>query len=520
MEANAYQIGKTPLDAVIRLLSALKLDVMFISQYDFSSYFDAIEHKYVRDILSEHGVFLTTSMERRLLNSILEHEFIDASGISKTRTCGTPQGNSLSLFIANVAAHPLDEELSRLNGTFARFADDSVVVNTTYEDALRTAEAFHRFSKKSGVAINSIKSSGIRMFSDTPMEMANICEFVFLGYSFKRSGIYMSDRAITAIKRRCSQIIYNHLLLHLRRTKSLSKKRIGLGFRDWDLVTCINELRSYIYGGLSQSSIDLLLSGSGDIRNVSGAVSYFALVADSSGFRQLDGWLADVLSRAYVARVQAAAQAGRTMRPLTKRQFVTGSWYKFPALAMETKLPSFFTAWRSAKEELVASWAWRDRFSRNGICLPVSRELDYYDNLAKIMLATRGSRFTAAHLLTNRDRFSVFTLAMLSIFLIGLSVVLLAAPDVLGSKGSKYFGTLSIVASVWILVITLFDYALGRGILAHQLHQNAIRITLVVREMERELAKPNPDMDKIRLLAEKYELSIRRNTSKPFPQRL
>jgi hypothetical protein len=55
------------------------------------------------------------------------------------------------------------------------------------------------------------------------------------------------------------------------------------------------------------------------------------------------------------------------------------------------------------------------------------------------------------------------------------------------------------------LVIILFDYALGRGLLAHQLHQNAIRITKLAREMERELEKSSPDVDLIRSLAKRYE---------------
>jgi RNA-directed DNA polymerase len=291
----AYQHQKTPLDAVIRLQSSLKLDVMFVSQYDFSTYFDSIDHAYLANLLSKEGPFLTTSMERSLLQSVLTHDYVDGPTRRGSRICGTPQGNSLSLFLANVAAHPLDEELGRLNGTFARFADDSVVVNTSYEDALRTAEAFHRFAKASGVSINSAKSSGIRMFSDAPMEMAHISEFDFLGYKFRRSGLYVGDRARARIKRRCSRIIYNNLLLHLRRAKSLSKQRVGRGFRDWDLVTCINEVRAFVYGGLSQSSLDQTLSGKSAIRNIPGAVSYFALVADGAVFRELDGWLADVL---------------------------------------------------------------------------------------------------------------------------------------------------------------------------------------------------------------------------------
>jgi hypothetical protein len=135
----------------------------------------------------------------------------------------------------------------------------------------------------------------------------------------------------------------------------------------------------------------------------------------------------------------------------------------------------------------------------------MSSELEYYRYLVGIMLKTRGTRFTAAQLLIVRDRFSVATLAILSIFLIAVSVISLTVPDLVEGYGRKFFGALSIIASVWILVITLFDYALARGLLAHRLHQNAIRITKLVREMERELEKDSPDMDLVRSLAKRYE---------------
>lgn len=350
----AYQHQKTPLDAVIRLQSSLKQDVLFVSQYDFTAYFDSIDHKYLIELFSKQGPFLTTSMERRILNSILTHEYIRGSASPKSRTRGTPQGNSLSLFLANVAAHPLDEELGRMNGTFARFADDSVVVNTRYDDAVQTAEAFQKFSRQSGVSINTIKSSGIRIFSDTSAEMAHIAEFNFLGYKFKRSGLFMGDKAKQTIKKRCSKIIYNNLLLHLRKTGKLKSSRIGAGFQDWDLVTCINELRSFIYGGLSQNSVDRMLSGKSMSRNISGAVSYFALVTDSAVFRELDGWLVDALHRAYQARISAAKMlARRGITPRSKQSLIAGTWYRFPKIRQETRLPSFFTAWRAARK----SWS-------------------------------------------------------------------------------------------------------------------------------------------------------------------
>ena len=138
----------------------------------------------------------------------------------------------------------------------------------------------------------------------------------------------------------------------------------------------------------------------------------------------------------------------------------------------------------------------------------MSAEIDYYRNLVGIMLKTSGTRFTAANNLTVRDRFSVATLSILSIFLIAVSVISLAAPDVVGSNGAKFFGALSVIASVWILVITLFDYALGRSVLALRLHQNAIRINQRLREMEREIAKSEPDLVLLRSLAADYEKDI------------
>jgi hypothetical protein len=141
----------------------------------------------------------------------------------------------------------------------------------------------------------------------------------------------------------------------MNRAKSLSQKRIGLGFHDWDLVTCVNELRSYVYGGLTQESIDQTLGNKSTIRNISGAVSYFALVEDGSVFRELDGWLADVLARAYNARINTAASLvkKRTIKPIDPERLIDGSWYKFSDIAMETKLPSFFSAWRAARK----SWS-------------------------------------------------------------------------------------------------------------------------------------------------------------------
>lgn len=347
----AYQIGKTPLDAIVKLKSILQYDTIFVSKYDFSSYFDSISHEYIDTLLEKSGPFLTTKMERQILKAVMSHCY-KSQADEGIRTKGVPQGHSLSLFLANAAAHPLDIQLSTLNGTFARFADDSVVVNTNYEDALKTAEAYYQFSRTSGVAINESKSSGIRMLAGSAkeMEMRQLSHFDFLSYKFTREGLYLSDRAMAAIKRRCSRIIYNHLLLHLRRTEKINPARIGKGFRDWDLVSCVNELRAYIYGGISQQVLNSYLAGSSNIKNISGPTSYYCLVEDSQQFRALDGWLLDCVQRAYKQRIDLVSSLlNQTIDMPTEQQFLSGEWYKF-STPVETQLPSFFTSWRAGRK--------------------------------------------------------------------------------------------------------------------------------------------------------------------------
>lgn len=175
----AYQEGKTNLDAVLRLRSMIVGETIFVSQYDFTKFFDSIDHEYLRGCLSKGGDFLTTQMERTILTAVMTHSWRDLKGNNGVRSVGIPQGNSISLFLANAAAHSLDRDLGKLSGSFARFADDSVVINLSYEDALKTSEAYTRFSERSGVKINKVKSTGIRIFSAAACEMAHIPSFTF-----------------------------------------------------------------------------------------------------------------------------------------------------------------------------------------------------------------------------------------------------------------------------------------------------------------------------------------------------
>lgn len=115
---------------------------------------------------------------------------------------------------------------------------------------------------------------------------------------------------------------------------------------------------------------------------------------------------------------------------------------------------------------------------------PAEKTLDYYKYLAEnVMAGTRGARFTAARLLVLKGRVSLVIQCVLAVLLIGVSVDLLAYPDV-DENDARRLGLISTMASVAILAIVLFEYALGRGLLASKLHDSALRATALMRLSE------------------------------------
>lgn len=136
---------------------------------------------------------------------------------------------------------------------------------------------------------------------------------------------------------------------------------------------------------------------------------------------------------------------------------------------------------------------------------PTEETLGYYRYLAEsVMQSTRGARFTAARLLILKERVSLAIQCVLTVLLIAVSVYLLAYPNV-DQSDARALGLISTVSSVSILAIVLFEYALARGLLAAKLHDSALRVTALMRSLERELVAPAPSLEVMSQAAEAYE---------------
>jgi RNA-directed DNA polymerase len=363
----SYRKDRTIFDAVIQTASMLAGQKTYVVQYDFSKYFDSIRHDYINFILDKNEFFVSPA-ERHIITSFLSHRFATlgdyASGTLQTRAAGVPQGCSLSLFLSNIAAHELDKQLERSNGSFVRFADDVVAVAHTYSDATNIADAFTKHCHYSGIAINHKKSPGITLFRKAEPsinrdyfydngdvgKLTTIDEFDYIGHKFLDRRIGISSRAVHRAKIRASKIIYNHLLLNPRRGL-FDAQRVGPGFFDWDLATCLNELRSYIYGGITEFRLRGFLDQNIRISRFKGLMSFYPLVTNVDQFSDLDGWLVSAVIRAHRERARVLAGSfGVSVGRLHRTALIDGTWYNFPDIEIETKLPSFVLGWRAARK--------------------------------------------------------------------------------------------------------------------------------------------------------------------------
>lgn len=363
----AYRPDKNVFEAIIHLQRMLQPSKTFILKYDYSKYFDTIEHSYLKKLIARQS-FVVTNAERTVIDAFLEHEYAQYPSWQtfkyETRRLGVPQGSSLSLFLSNIAAHDLDMTLERADGSFVRFADDVIAVAHSYSAARTIELEFRAHCERSGVKINFEKSSGISLLQgrssddnrsffldhDDGGDLQQQKYIDFLGHRVAAGNIDLTDRAVKRIKRKITEIIYIHLLLYPRRGHTINPSRLGSPHTDWDLVTCINEIRRYMYGGLKEHSLHKFIEEDVKLPFLKGLMAFYPLVSCVNRLSELDGWLLNALKRAIRERMRLVKLSGSSGHyVLNNNQLLDGSWHK-SSVANETRLPSFVRGWRSARK--------------------------------------------------------------------------------------------------------------------------------------------------------------------------
>jgi RNA-directed DNA polymerase len=324
----------------------------YLVEYDFSKFFDTIRHTYVVGLIKRK--LKVSSREIYVVQQLLRYPSALGlegfrSGNVTNNTVGIPQGSTISLFLANVACMELDHIIEREGGIFARYSDDSIILCDEYDKAHKCANHMIRHGEASGTEVNFRKSDGISLLArDAKCEFKGKKSFDFCGHSISGDYVTIRESSLKRIKTRISEIINRHLILYPQKHGVAAKRFDPMAGIDWDLVTCINELRGRIYGNLSEKRLmECLTDRTTPLRFTKSATSFYPAVTNGEVFRSLDGWLVDTLYYALKKRAILVAKAfpGYSFPP-PKATLIDGTWYPAGiAVANETRLPSFYKSW-------------------------------------------------------------------------------------------------------------------------------------------------------------------------------
>ncbi|WP_419914045.1 reverse transcriptase domain-containing protein [Candidatus Poriferisodalis sp.] len=270
---------------------------LFVAEYDFRRYFDMIDHEHIRKTLKAH--FLLTEVERSAIEGFLrvaprgQDNYALAS--AEIRDRGVPQGTSISLFLANVAAWNLDRELEQCGVGFVRYADDTLMWSKDYGRICHAVDILQEQAAAIGVDINSAKSPGIRLLADAEahVEMEGTDCIDYLGYRLGLSGATMKESATSRIKKRISDLIYWNLI-HEPANSTQNPARLSRNV-DRDYVTLIWRIRRFLYGDLSEKAVRRYQQGDAPLRRFRGIMSAYPLIDDLAHLDELDNWILDQL---------------------------------------------------------------------------------------------------------------------------------------------------------------------------------------------------------------------------------
>ena len=316
--AYAYREDKGPHDAVMNIFSEWRnLDRVYVAEFDFSKFFDNIQHKYIWDVLERQG-FLYTDEEKFVIQRFLICRHAPLSTYNPqggtVRDRGIPQGTSISLFLANAVCCELDRELERLGVGFARYADDTLIWSYSYDKIVQAYEIVNKYGTRMGVPINLEKSGGITLVT-TPRhkdpEMKAKHSVTYLGYQISLNKISIAPKRVQEIKAKISYLVYQNLLQPLRNGTYNQSRLAAI---DWDYVVALYQVRRYLYGGLDSFRLQRFLVGAIPNLNFRGLMSYYPLVNDDEQLAKLDGWLINTLKQSLILREHLwQSRAGLTL---------------------------------------------------------------------------------------------------------------------------------------------------------------------------------------------------------------
>lgn len=203
---------------------------------DLKAFFDTVNHDVLMNRLERR------IKDRRVLSLIgkyLRSGVVLPSGKLDPTRAGVPQGGPLSPLLANILLDDLDQELEKRGHSFARYADDFVILCRSPRAAQRVMESVARFVEhRLKLIVNRTKS-----------KVCEIKDAAFLGFTIVKNRIKWSEKSKAKFGARIREIT--------KRTRGVSPCQV------------MEELQTFVRG----------------------AINYYSLGMTYAEARELDGWL-------------------------------------------------------------------------------------------------------------------------------------------------------------------------------------------------------------------------------------
>jgi len=187
-----FRPGRSAHHAVFKAREYIHEGYRIAVDMDLSKFFDTVNH----DVLMRRVARKVRDKRvLRLIGKYLRAGVMADGRLQETRL-GVPQGGPMSPLLANILLDDLDKELEKRGHRFVRYADDFIVLVKSRRAGERVMGSLKCFLERTlKLRINEEKSRVV------PTNQA-----VFLGFTFRGTKIYWSEKAFREFKRRVKEL--------------------------------------------------------------------------------------------------------------------------------------------------------------------------------------------------------------------------------------------------------------------------------------------------------------------------
>ena len=185
-----FRPGRGTKDALRRVDGLLREGRSWVVDVDITRYFDTIPHEM---LMGEIEKKIADGRVLSLIRRFLKQDVLKATpGVVGTEGTGTPQGAVISPLLANIYLHPTDQTMESEGYDMVRYADDSVVLCNTRQEAERALSRLRELMEGLGLTLHPEKTKIVDATAPGG--------FDFLGYHFEQGKRTPRQKSLRKLK--------------------------------------------------------------------------------------------------------------------------------------------------------------------------------------------------------------------------------------------------------------------------------------------------------------------------------